>query len=173
MSQIEVRSVVQSPGFQALTQGVTHESLAQSARRKLLTLQAACQALPDGQRMDESPPLRHWLTPGVYAREIHLAAGTLVVGKIHRHEHLNIISKGSVTVFTEFGEETLTAPASFSSKPGTKRAVLTHEDAIWTTIHPNPTNETDIPTLERMFVADSYDELGLTVANLEAPCLIG
>jgi hypothetical protein len=137
------------------------------ARAKIMAIQRACQGLPDGERMDESPPLKHWLAPGIYAREIHLPGGTVVVGKIHRHRHLNIISQGSITCYTEFGLETHTAPASFISEPGTKRVVLTHEDAIWTTIHPNPTNETDISKLEEMFVALEYAELGMAVANLK------
>jgi hypothetical protein len=135
------------------------------ARSKIMAIQRACQGLPDGERMDESPPLRHWLAPGIYAREIHLPAGTLVVGKIHRQRHLNIISKGSVTCYTEFGLEHHEAPSSFISEPGTKRVVLTHEDAIWTTIHPNPTDETDISKLEEMCVAIEYAELGMEVSN--------
>ncbi len=133
------------------------------ARQKIMAIQRACQALPDGQRMDESPPLKHWLAPGIYAREIHLPAGTVVVGKIHRHRHFNVISQGSITCYTEFGLETHTAPASFISEPGTKRVVHTHEDAIWTTIHPNPTDETNIATLESMFTALEYAELGMDV----------
>lgn len=170
---MNITKVTFTPSFTELTQGIDRENLARQARRKILNMQAACQALPDGQRMDESPPLKHWTTPGIYAREIHLAADTLVVGKIHRHRHLNIISKGRVTVFTEFGEETLTAPASFESLPGTKRVVLTHEDAIWTTIHPNPTGETDVMKLEAMFVADDYSELQMLVSERETPCRIG
>lgn len=133
------------------------------ARQKIMAIQKACQALPDGERMDESPPLKHWLAPGIYAREIHLPAGTVVVGKIHRHRHFNIISQGSITCYTEFGLETHTAPASFISEVGTKRVVHTHEDAIWTTIHPNPTDETDIKKLEEMFTALEYAELGMEV----------
>jgi hypothetical protein len=134
------------------------------ARAKIMAIQHACQAQPDGVRMDESPPLKHWLAPGIYAREIHLPGGTVVVGRVHRHRHFNIISQGSITCYTEFGLEHHTAPASFISEPGTKRVVLTHEDAIWTTIHPNPTDETDISTLEDMFTALEYQELGMEVA---------
>ena len=137
------------------------------ARAKIMAIQRACQAQPDGVRMDESPPLKHWLAPGIYAREIHLPGGTVVVGKIHRHRHLNIISQGSITCYTEFGLEHHTAPASFISEPGTKRVVLTHEDAIWTTIHPNPTDETDVSKLEEMNVAVEYAELGLDIATLK------
>jgi hypothetical protein len=137
------------------------------ARQKIMAIQKACQALPDGVRMDESPPLKHWLAPGVYCREIHLPAGTVVVGKIHRHRHFNIISKGRITCYTEFGLETHSAPASFISEVGTKRVVHTHEDAIWTTIHPNPTNETNIEKLEAMFTALEYYELGMEVLELK------
>ena len=133
-----------------------------------MAIQKACQELPDGQRMDESPPLKHWLAPGIYAREIHLPANTLVVGKIHRHRHFNILSQGRITCYTEFGLQTLEAPASFISEPGTKRVVFTHEDAIWTTIHPNPTDETDLKKLEDMFTSLDYAELGMDVAQMEA-----
>lgn len=136
------------------------------ARAKIVALQQACQGLPDEERIDPGDaPLKHWLAPGIYAREIHLAAGTLVVGRVHRHRHFNIISKGKITCYTEFGLQTLEAPASFISEPGTKRVVYTHEDAIWTTIHPNPQNETDIATLEDMFTAVNYEELGIEVAT--------
>jgi hypothetical protein len=137
-----------------------------SARAKIMEIQRQCQALPDGHRMDESPPVKNWLAPGVYCREIHLPADSLVVGRIHRHDHMNIISQGSLTVYTEFGEETLTAPASFISKAGTKRVVWTHEDAIWTTIHPNPDDEQVIEVLENRYTAAEYAELGMTVGEL-------
>lgn len=135
------------------------------ARARIMAIQRACQGLPDGQRMDESPPLKHWLAPGIYAREIHLPANTLVVGKIHRHRHFNILSQGRITCYTEFGLQTLEAPASFISEPGTKRVVFTHEDAIWTTIHPNPTDETDVTKLEEMFTAVEYAELEMEVMD--------
>jgi hypothetical protein len=46
--------------------------------------------------------------------------------------------------------------------------VFTHEDAIWTTIHPNPTDETDLKKLEDMFTSLDYAELGMDVAQMEA-----
>lgn len=137
------------------------------ARGRIMAIQQWCQEQTDGVRMDESPPLKHWLAPGIYAREIHLPSGTVVVGKIHRHRHFNVISQGRVTCYTEFGLEHHQAPASFISEPGTKRVVMTHEDAIWTTIHPNPTDETDVSKLEEMFTAVQYAELGMEVIEKE------
>lgn len=163
---LNVQDPIESFGMSTSIVELPPENLpAPIARGKILAIQRACQSLPDGERMDESPPLKHWLAPGIYAREIHLPAQTLVVGRIHRHRHFNIISQGKITCYTEFGLETLEAPASFISEPGTKRVVYTHEDAIWTTIHPNPTNETDIATLEDMFTALDYAELGIEVAT--------
>ncbi len=136
------------------------------ARGKIMAIQQVCEALSDDQRIDpDDAPLKHWLAPGIYAREIHLAGGTVVVGRVHRHKHFNIISKGSITCYTEFGLEHYTAPASFISEAGTKRVVWTHKDAIWTTIHANPTNETDVKTLEEMFTALEYAELGMEVID--------
>lgn len=146
----------------------TTELAARTARAKIMRIQQACQALPDGKRMTESPPLQHVLSPGLYARVINLPADSLVVGKVHRFEHISVISKGRVTIFTEFGgEETITAPAIFVSPAGTKRVVHAHEDTIWTTFHPNPDNETDIATLENRYTSADYAELGMVVADLK------
>ena len=137
-----------------------------TARAELMEIQRQCQQLPDEHRMDESPPVKNWLAPGVYCREIHLPADSVVVGRIHRFDHMSILSKGRVTVVTEYGREEYTAPASFLSPAGTKRAVWTHEDAIWTTIHPNPDDEQDIETLENRYTALEYAELGMPVGEL-------
>jgi hypothetical protein len=98
----------------------------------------------------------HVFAPGLYARQIHMPAGALVVGKIHKHAHINTISKGKCLVATEFGFEELVAPHTFVSKPGTKRAVLVIEDTVWTTYH--PTEETDMEKVENHVIAKTYDE---------------
>ena len=144
------------------------ELLARTSRAKIMNIQQACQSLPDGERMTESPPLKHNYAPGIYAREIHLNKDSLVVGKIHRFEHMSIISKGKVTIFTEFGgEEVIEAPACFVSPAGTKRVVYANEDTIWTTIHPNPENNHNVEELENIYTATDYKELGMIVAETE------
>ena len=108
-------------------------------------------------------PLRHHFAEGQYGREIFIPKGMLVVGKIHKHSHVNIISMGDVTVATEFGVQRLKAPCTFVSKPGTKRALYTHEDTIWTTVH--VTEETDLGKIESEIIATTYaafDELAFT-----------
>lgn len=104
-------------------------------------------------------PVKHHFAPGNYAREIFIPARTLVVGKIHKHSHVNVISKGRVSVATKSGIVELEAPCTFVSEPGTKRAVLAITDVVWTTIH--PTQETDLEKIEDEVIAKSYKELEL------------
>ncbi len=99
----------------------------------------------------------HRFVPGLYAREITIPAGALVVGKIHRTEHINVLSKGDISVLTENGIERIQAPATIISKPGTKRVGYAHTEVVWTTFH--ATNETDLEKLEAELIAPSHDLL--------------
>lgn len=98
-------------------------------------------------RMEQLPiDTHHHFAPGQYAREIVIPAGTLLTGKKHKTEHLNVVSKGDITVWTEDGMRRIKAPFTFVSKPGTKRVGLVHEETVWITIH--ATSETDLVKLE-------------------------
>jgi hypothetical protein len=95
----------------------------------------------------------HYFAEGLYAREIFIPKGVLLTGKIHKTEHLNILSKGDITVWTEDGMKRLKSPYTLVSKPGTKRVGFAHEDTIWTTIH--ATKETDLEKLELELIEDN------------------
>lgn len=125
-------------------------------RAKILRLE---QAIKDGNFPQPDCPLTHHFAPGLYAREILLPKDSVVVGKIHKHAHVNTISKGSCLVVTEFGEMKIEAPCTFVSQPGTKRTVIALEDTIWTTYHPS--NETDLAVLEDQIIAKTYEDIGL------------
>lgn len=103
-------------------------------------------------------PLKHSFSEGIYVREITIPEGTVLTGKIHKHEHPNFLLKGEVIVITEEGKETLTAPCSMMSKAGTKRALYAVTELVWTTIHHNPTNTQDLKELEKIVIADSYKD---------------
>ena len=109
---------------------------------------------------NERCPLKHTFSDGIYVREIFMPAGTVCVGKIHRHDHPNFLMKGRVTVVTEEGGiQELQAPLSMISPAGTQRAVYVHEDTIWITVHLNPDNETDLKKIEDFVIAKTYDDL--------------
>lgn len=81
-------------------------------------------------------PITHRFTPGIYAREMFLPAGTLAVSLVHKTEHPFVVSKGKLRVWTEReGVKEISAPFIGVTKPGTRRVVLVLEDAIWTTFH--------------------------------------
>jgi hypothetical protein len=128
-------------------------------RAKIADLQ---NCLMDFDEKLEVPP-RHIFSKGVYARELFLPKWSLIVGKIHKTAHINIISCGDVVVVTEDGVERFVAPHTFVSKVGTKRVVFAREDSIWTTIH--PTTETDVQKIEDEIICKDYSELEL-IASL-------
>lgn len=129
------------------------QAIALANREKILALQNAMLELP-GQI---DCPVQHHFAPGMYGREILLPAGSLVVGKIHKHAHVNVISMGECLVATEQGVQRLRAPYTFISEPGTKRAVYSITDVVWTTCH--ATDSTDLEKIEEQVIAPSYEAL--------------
>ena len=117
-------------------------------RRKVEKLERAMRGEP---QLDI--PVKHYFAHGTYAREVTLPKGTLATGKIHKYSQVNIISKGEVSVVTESGVIRIKAPYTLVSPPGTKRAVYTHKETVWTTIH--STYETDVEKIEEHFIAKS------------------
>ena len=97
---------------------------------------------------------------GVYARELFIPRGTIITGKIHKFENLNIMSKGDVSILMEDGSiSRIHAPYTVVSPPGTRRVVFAHEDTIWTTIH--GTDERDVDAIEAQFIAQTPAEFEL------------
>jgi len=133
-------------------------------RNSIDTLEEAMKALP-GQIDIASMDVRHHITDsGLYAREMIIPAGTIITGKIKKHEHISVISAGFVTEVTDAGLQRIKAPYTMISKPGTKRVVWAHTDTVWTTIHAS--NETDLDKLEDELIAASYDDMPALVEQL-------
>lgn len=99
----------------------------------------------------------HRFINGIYSREILIPAGVLVAGRIHKGEHLSVISLGVAEVVIDnvmTGDtETVVyaSPITFVSPAGTKRMVLAISDVVWTTFHkhegaPDPEGIEDVFT---------------------------
>lgn len=111
-------------------------------------LEEAILALPNSFGKDSSEvSYRHWFVPGIYGREITLPAGMVLTTEIHASENIGVLSKGSFTFYSEKGIEYIEAPAALITKVGTKRAMYTHTEVVYTTFHFNPDDERDIDTL--------------------------
>jgi hypothetical protein len=140
-----------------------------------LTTQARIPSREDIERLEaqmrtmEQLPIEaiHHFADGLYAREITIVAGTILTGKVHSTEHLNIVSQGRIAVWTEDGMKIVAAPCTLVSRPGTKRVGFALEDTVWTTIHANPQNLTDLEALELALIDNSHPVL----ESREVACL--
>jgi len=116
--------------------------------------------------------IRHHFSKDVYAREMTMPRGAMVVGKIHKHENLCIISSGEVSVLSVDGLMRVKAPFTFVAQAGAKRLIYAHEETVWTVVH--GTSETDIEKIENEFIAKNYDEVEASEEKLkleESTCL--
>jgi hypothetical protein len=162
--------VTYGPEFNlAVSQNAPHKV---KFRQDILTVQEGMQKMiADGEMEDKLPDctLTHYFSPvsedygcSTYARQMFIPKGTLIIGKIHRHQHLNFIMKGKVSVMTEFGKKYFEAPCGFVSEVGLKRAVVAEEDTVWMTVHVTKyCSESDLDKVEAELIAPSYDEMGL------------
>jgi hypothetical protein len=125
-------------------------------RNSIHALEDVLLELPKEDHLDGESLTEHHFAPGVYARELFIPKGSVLTGKIHKTEHLNIVSQGRIAVSTQDGRKIISAPCTFVSQPGTKRAGYALEDTVWTTIH--PTEETDLALIEGQVIAKDYSE---------------
>lgn len=80
-------------------------------------------------------PTFHHFADGMYGRELHQPAGSLVVGKTHKREHFLIIMKGVLQIAMDSGVRNVAAPCVIVSAPGAKRALLALQDSVYMTVH--------------------------------------
>jgi len=125
-----------------------------SSEAMVAALEAVKTATPDAKSVDErldvlekamlasdAPPVElpvtHRFTPGLYAREIFMPAGTLLTSRIHKTEHPYVVISGKAAVYIEgSGVEHVEAPHVGVTKPGTRRLLYILEDCRWITFHP-------------------------------------
>lgn len=111
-------------------------------------------------------PVTHRFTPGLYAREIFMPAGTLLTSKIHNTEHPFCVLEGVARVFIP-GEGVVELAAGHVgiTKPGTRRVLYIVEDCRWITFHPLSDGEEEA----RKGGAGEEEMLALVEARIIAP----
>lgn len=142
-------------GGAPLIKSEPEQKLKEDARSKIVQLEKAMLQMKEHQITIE---ICHHFAPGIYSREMRMPSGSVVVGKIHKTEHLCVLAKGRVTVVSEDGKKEYSAPSVIHSMPGTKRALHAHEEVVWINFHHNPTNENDISKIDDLFVVDTFDQ---------------
>jgi len=99
-------------------------------REQIGALEAALKQMPQAE-----PVTTHYFADGMYCRSVFRVAGTVVVGKVHKKEHLFILVHGDMTLWTEEGMKRVQAPFIWVSQPGTKRVTYAHGDSTAITVH--------------------------------------
>ncbi|MGI4849517.1 MAG: hypothetical protein ACRYGK_15485 [Janthinobacterium lividum] len=107
----------------------------------------------------ELPPVKHTFLDGVYMREMFIPKGTLLIGKAHRLDCINIVSTGDISVMTEDGSGRVTAGSSAVSRAGTQKIGFAHQDTVFINIF--RTDETDLARIESAIAYDSIEEFDL------------
>lgn len=120
--------------------------LAHPAHEPVYRLEAALLKLPQVDL-----PVEHDFCAGLYARTMHIPAGTVLTGAVHRHECIFLVRRGVLVVTTDDGAKRLEGGDMFVTPAGTKRAGVALTDVAVTTFHSNPTDETDPIALWDLF----------------------
>jgi mannose-6-phosphate isomerase-like protein (cupin superfamily) len=118
-----------------------NEIISSPTRDQIDQLQAEMVKMPQVELQTE-----HYFVPGMYCRRVYRPAGTLIVGKVHKHPHFFLCAKGEIIAWTENGMKKLQAGDVVECKPGTKRVTLATQDSIGVTIH--KTEETELDKIE-------------------------
>jgi|ERR1035437_561173 quercetin dioxygenase-like cupin family protein len=122
-------------------------------RNKIYQLQSLMIESKDNQVHIEPT---HNFANGMYARGILIPRDVTIIGKIHKYDHICIISKGEISVITDDGMKRIKAPATFVSTAGAKRAMYAHEDSEFIVIH--STKETDVELAELDLVCETEEQ---------------
>lgn len=163
MSELEAIEAIPTLGdIERLQKAVVTAVDGMTHRQKIAVLVGEMGKMPQVQC-----PLQHYFAPGIYLREIFMPAGSIVIGKIHKTEHLNLIERGKVSIIHADGStETFSAPYTFVSKPGVQKVLYIHEDTVWKTVH--ATDERDIDRLDALLIEpdESYPIFDRTIERL-------
>lgn len=95
-------------------------------------------------------PVKHYFSDTLYGRQLDLPAGTAFVGAQHLQDHLLIILKGRMTIWSDKGRWDFVGPCVIESKAGTQRAGVAWEDSSMLTVH--STSLTDVKAIEQTLV---------------------
>ena len=119
--------------------------------QKVDSLLAQVQVMPQVECPEEN-----FFGPNVYIKQVTMPAGSVIIGKSHKIEHIcNMISGRMILVDSNGDKKELVAPMTFVSPKGRKVAYIV-ETVVFQNIF--STNETDLDKLENMIV-DNSDSL--------------
>lgn len=104
--------------------------------------------------------VEHTIKDGMYMRKLFIPKGSLIIGKIHKLDCLNIVAQGDISVLTESGSARVRAGYTVVSPAGIQKVGYAHEDTVFINVF--RTDEVDIDRIETAIAWDSYEAAGYT-----------
>lgn len=109
--------------------------------------------------------VEHTVKDGMYMRKLFIPKGSLIIGKIHKLDCLNIVAAGDISVVTESGSARVRAGYTVASPAGIQKVGYAHEDTVFINVF--RTDETDIERIEEQIAWESYEAAGYTALEHE------
>jgi len=102
-----------------------------------------------------SDGIRHHFFPGMYAKEVRIPEGYVLVSHKHLFDHLSILASGSIMLGVD-GKRTLhKGPAALNIVAGQNHEVHALTDVVWFCIH--ATDETDVDKVDEILIVKDAD----------------
>jgi hypothetical protein len=85
-------------------------------------------------------------------------AGTFLIGKVHKQDHVWMLMSGSLIITTEDGIKEIKGPVYGTADKGTKRIAYVKEDCVFVNVMINVDNTKDIDLIESRAAVDTFEE---------------
>ena len=95
----------------------------------------------------------HHFSGGLYAKQMHIPAGYLVVGHRHKYDHLSVLAEGSVSVTVEGSTAEYHAPACINIEAHKHHEIVALTPVVWYCIH--ATSETDKDLIDDVLIEEA------------------
>ena len=112
---------------------VAHASLAATLARSR-TLEEVKKALVPYDVTSEVP-LNHYHGDNLYVRQAVYAKGSVIIGRVHKYDHVFMLLSGKITIWTKEGKGTFAGPMIIESKAGIQRIGYAHTNVVCVNMH--------------------------------------
>jgi hypothetical protein len=88
---------------------------------------------------------------GIYAKELRIPAGMMLVSHEHAYDHLSILASGFISLTVDQETRAVYGPCAIRIEKGRAHTVRAITEAVWFCIH--PTEETEADRIDDVIVA--------------------
>lgn len=135
----------------------------QEVRAWIMNLTRDMLAMPSEDKREFE--VRHTFLNGMYMRELFIPKGSILIGKIHKMDCINIVSRGEISVMTETGSARVKAGYTVVSPAGIQKLGYAHEDTVFINVF--RTDETDVTKIDDAIAFDSFEAAGYLPNKME------